>query len=260
MANVEKIAEQGNVVDRPFSIEFRPGVTFPEWNAVSSENARRALDAILEAFGAEDCWADFQPDEDQIRQTVLRSYLSVGRAPSLSEMTEAAHLSLQEVRRLLQKLRKRDLVVLSGDGESITGAYPLTDNKTEHRITVGDRTVYAMCAIDALGVGYMYGADVTIESSCRATGRPIRISTKNQGAKLESHEPGNAVVWSGIRPTHGTAANTLCTVLAFFSSDVALENWRLEEHPDQRGYALSMKEGLEVGKAIFGPMLRSKSG
>ncbi|MCH7475989.1 MAG: hypothetical protein IIA27_15165 [Gemmatimonadetes bacterium] len=58
MANVEKIAEQGNVVDRPFSIEFRPGVTFPEWNAVSSENARRALDAILEAFGAEDCWDD----------------------------------------------------------------------------------------------------------------------------------------------------------------------------------------------------------
>lgn len=68
------------------------------------------------------------------------------------------------------------------------------------------------------------------------------------------------VVWSGVRPTHGTAANTLCTVLAFFSSDEGLEKWRLEEHPDERGYPLSMQEGLEVGKAIFGPMLRASSG
>ena len=260
MAHVEKIDEQGNAVDQPFSIEVRPGATFPEWDAVSSEQARHALGAILKAFGAETCWKDFQSDEDQIRQTVLRSYLSVGRAPSLSELTETTDLDLQEVRGLLQKLRKRDLVVLSDDGERITGAYPFTDNKTEHRVTVGDQTVYAMCAIDALGVGYMYGADVTIESSCRATGRPIRIATKNQGAQLESYEPSNAVVWSGIRPTHGTAATSLCTVLAFFSSDEALEKWRLEEHPDQRGYPLSMQEGFEVGKAIFGPTLRPPSG
>ena len=127
-------------------------------------------------------------------------------------------------------------------------------------VTVGDHTVYAMCAIDALGIGYMHGADVTIDSSCRATGRPIRIVTKNQGAQLDRVEPADAVVWSGIRPTQGTAANTLCTVLAFFSSDDALEAWRREEHPDQQGYPLSMQEGLEVGKAIFGPMLRSTAG
>lgn len=113
-----------------------------------------------------------------------------------------------------------------------------------------------MCAVDALGVGYMCDTDVTIESSCRATGLPIRITTKNQGAQLESLEPGSAVVWSGIRPTHGTSADTLCTVLAFFSSVDALDKWRAEEHPNQRGYALSMQEGLQVGKAIFGPLLR----
>lgn len=260
MAHVETIDEQLKAVNRPLSLEIRPGVMFPEWDAVSSEQARHALSAIMEAFGAETCWKDFQSDEDRIRQSVLHAYPSVGHAPSLAELTEATGLDLQEVRTLLQKLRKRDLVVLSDDGERITGAYPFTENKTEHRVSVGDQTIYAMCAIDALGVGYMYSTDATIESSCRATGRPIGIATKNQGAQLESYEPGNAVVWSGIRPTHGTAANTLCTVLAFFSSDEALEKWRLEEHPDERGYPLSMQEGLEVGKAIFGPMLRAPSG
>ena len=77
---------------------------------------------------------------------------------------------------------------------------------------------------------------------------------------MDRFEPASAVVWSGIRPTQGTAANTLCTVLAFFASDEALETWRREEHPDQQGYPLSMQEGLEVGKAIFGPMLRSTAG
>ena len=260
MAHVEKIDEQGIAADRPFSVEIGPGATFPEWDAVRSEQGRQALGAILRAFGAETCWLDFQLDENQIRQAVLHSYLSAGRAPSLSELSEATDLDAQNVRRLLQRLRKRDLVVLSDDGERITGAYPFTDNKTEHRVTVGDQTVYAMCAIDALGIGYMHGSDVTIDSSCRATGRPIRIATKNQGAQLDSYEPGNAVVWSGIRPTQGTAATSLCTVLAFFSSAEELEKWRVEKHPDQQGYPLSMQEGFEVGKAIFGPMLRSTSG
>lgn len=260
MVHPETLNEQANASDQPFSIEIGPGATFPEWDAVHSDQARNALEAILKAVGAETCWLNLQFDENKVRQAILHAYLSKGRAPSLSGLAEAADTDLPNVRRLLQKLRARDLVVLSDDGERITGAYPFTDKATEHEVTVGGQTVHAMCAIDALGIGYMHGADVTIESSCRATGRPIRIVTKNQGTQLNSVEPANAVVWSGIRPTKGTAANSLCTVLAFFSSGDALETWRRAEHPNEQGYPLSMQEGLEVGKAIFGPMLRSTPG
>jgi mercuric reductase len=256
MAPFETKEKQKNPADIPLSIAIRPGVEFPQWDAVCSAPARTVLIAILEAIGAQARWKDLQSGEDRIRQNILRFYRTAGRAPSFSELVSQTGLSSQEVRRLVQKLRARDLVVVSDNGERITGAYPFTDNETEHRVNIGNRVVHAMCAIDALGVGHMCTTDVVIESTCRATGRPIRITTKNNGAQLETHEPGDAVVWSGIRPTHGKAADTLCPALAFFSSEAALEKWRLRQQPDQKGFTLSMRQGLEVGKAIFGPMLR----
>ena len=108
--------------EKPVSIEIGPGATFPEWDAVNSDLGRNALTAILKAIGAETCWLNLQLDENKVRQAILHSYLSEGRAPSLSELAEAADIDLPNIRRLLQKLRARDLVVLSKDGERITGA------------------------------------------------------------------------------------------------------------------------------------------
>ncbi len=159
----------------------------------------------------------------------------------------------EKVRGIVQGLRDRDLVVL--DGEAITGAYPLTDRRTEHTVRVGEHAIHAMCAIDALGVGKMVGRDVEIESSCRASGAPIRVATAGNGTVVKSISPTSAVVWSGIRDTEGCAADTLCTIMAFFASDDALETWREVEHPDTPGHRLTVEEATQVGAALFGPML-----
>ena len=71
--------------------------------------------------------------------------------------------------------------------------------------------------------------------------------------------PSGAVVWSGIQYFNGCAAESLCTVMAFFCSDGHLESWRDANHPDVKGFKLSMDEGLQVGKAIFMPMLATAS-
>ncbi|HZA67385.1 MAG TPA: hypothetical protein VE592_10575, partial [Geminicoccaceae bacterium] len=56
------------------SYAVRPGVTFPDWAAVTSPQARAALLAIFEAIGAERTWRDYTPAEDAVRTALLRLY------------------------------------------------------------------------------------------------------------------------------------------------------------------------------------------
>ena len=116
-----------------------------------------------------------------------------------------------------------------------------------------------MCAIDALGAGAMLGTDVAIESACRFCGTPIRIETRNNGTALEAYSPMSAVVWSGIQYSNSCAADSLCTVMAFFCTDEHLESWRDTRDAKQKGFRLSMNEGLQMGKAIFMPLLATAS-
>ena len=63
----------------------------------------------------------------------------------------------------------------------------------------------------------------------------------------------------GVAYADGCAATSLCTVRAFFCSDEHLASWRETEHPDGKGFRLSMDEGLQTGVAIFAPLLAPAS-
>ena len=238
-----------------FSTEIRPGVSFPGWTAITSAQARSALNDIIHAFGIERCWRDYSPDEDLCRRTILRAYLDQGRPPTVSQLSTRLGQSESAVGQILLSLKRRDLVLFDEQSASIQGAYPLTERETEHSVRLGEIVVHAMCAIDALGTGRMYRQDAVIESRCRASQQPIRITTTDLGRGLGTVAPDQTVVWSGIRATEGCAADTLCPLMAFFADDAALEGWRTKEHPTVPGYRLSIAEAMETGMAIFGPML-----
>jgi mercuric reductase len=237
------------------SYAVRPGVTFPDWAAVTSPQAREALLAIFEAIGVERTWRDYTPAEDGVRATLLRLYAELGRMPALDELATCAGVSESTLRPILASLKARDLVVLEADGERIAGAYPWTDRATEHRVSLGERTLNALCAIDALGAGDMYGRDVEIRSRCRSCGASVTVATRDRGRAVADVQPGSAVVWSGVRHTDGCAANSMCPIIAFFCDDAHLAAWRAEHHPEAPGFRLSIDEALQAGRAIFGPSL-----
>lgn len=237
-----------------YRARIRPGVEFPDWSAVVSSQVEQALSAIFRAFGVEKTWTGYGETEDRIRRAILDSYLQDARAPSLAALSSRSGLVPEALRRALHSLRTRDLVTLSGDG-AVTGAYPLTDRETGHRVELGGRSINAMCAIDALGTGAMYGRDAVVRSSCRHCGESITVETGAAGTKIAGFTPPSAVVWSGIRYADNSAATSLCTVIAFFCSDRHLEAWREANHPDTEGYRLTVEEGRQAGAAIFGPML-----
>jgi mercuric reductase len=233
---------------------LRPGVSFPDWSAVSSGNARAVTLATLEETGIQRRWQLHNEAEDRVRSTILRHYAQTGHAPDLASLQASVGLSAEAFEQALAVLAERDLVVRSD--ARLLGAYPFTDRVTEHRVVVDGRVVHAMCAIDALGVGAMLDRDVEIASSCRACGADIHVTTHDRGRALDGVTPPGAVVWAGMCYEGGCAANSLCTVIAFFCSEAHREDWCAKSASGTRGFGLSMREALEVGRAFFGPALK----
>jgi hypothetical protein len=243
----------------PIEIAIRPGVTTPDWSVVTSGTVRQALQEIFETCDWEQRWAGLDEAEDRTRRAILEAYPRSGHAPSINEIALSTGFAPDQVRDLIAKLKARDMVVLDGDDATLTGAYPFIGRPTEHRVHLGGTVLSAMCAIDALGTGAMLGADAAIESACRCCGTPIRIETSDKGAALKVYSPTSAVVWSGIQYSNSCAADSLCTVMAFFCTDEHLQSWRDAQDRETKGFRLSMDEGLQMGKAIFMPLLAAAS-
>ncbi len=231
----------------------RPGVTFPDWSVATSPAVRNALLAMVGSDHVFNRWSGYDPATDRVRVALLERYAEDGQAPTPGALAERTGLSETAIQPLLEELRRRDLVVL--DNERIVGAYPFTDRDTGYRVTLDGRVLNAMCAVDALGVGAMIDRDVGIASSCRHCGAAIRITTQDQGRALADIEPGTAVMWQSVRYEGACAANSLCATTAFFCSDDHLSDWRRERSSDEPGFRLSIEEGLEAGRALFGPSL-----
>ncbi len=235
------------------SYTVRPGVAFPDWSVITSPVVRAALQAMVGSEHVFDRWSGYDPAADRARVALLQLYVEHGRAPTIAAIASHAGLSEAAVPPLLDELRRRDLVVL--DGERIVGAYPFTDQDRDHRVTLDGRILNAMCAVDALGIGAMTDHDVSIASRCRHCGTSIRIRTRDQGRALAGVEPRTAVMWQSIRYEGACAANSLCATTAFFCSDDHLSAWRRERAAEEPGFRLSIEEGLEAGRALFGPSL-----
>lgn len=241
---------------KPPSFVLRPGVTFPDWPVVTSPVARYALTAILSAFDLARRCGGYGEAEDRVRRAVIEGLAELNHGPDAVWIAARTGLGQGGVAALLERLVSRDLVVRDSDSNAVVGAYPLTTRSKEYRVRVGSRVVWAMCAIDALGTASMFRADVAIESRCRACGAPIRVATRELGTALDDVDPAATVVWSGIRYEGACAATSLCTVIAFFCSEDHLEAWRHTNDPGAKGCRLALDEALQVGRALFAPVLR----
>ena len=251
--------EQTDAPSGRLEIAIRPGVTTPDWSVVTSQTVREALGATFETCDWEERWAGLDDAEDRTRRAILEAYPRTGHAPSIDELALSTGLAPDQVRGLVAKLAARDMVVLDENGTTLIGAYPFTDRDTEHRVRLGETVLNAMCAVDALGMGAMLGIDVVVESACRSCGTPIRVRTRENGAALADDAPTDAVVWAGVQYANSCAADSLCTVMAFFCSNAHLNSWRASQGSESRGFRLSMDEGLQMGKAIFMPLLAAAS-
>lgn len=228
------------------TIEIRPSVQRPDWSVVTSAAVRDALQARSQSRpGPVEAWSvALQPAQDFVWRATLVLFARLGRPPLPAEIAEETNLAAITVQVLLSELEGYDLLGVAQG--AISYAYPFTARRTAHRVTLHSQMLHALCAIDALGVGAMYGADAVIESSCRTCGAAISIETTQHGLALGPRQPGDSVVWYDL--TYDcSAANSCCPSIAFFCSDEHLEQWIAAQTTRPVGQRLALTDAFENG-------------
>ena len=186
-----------------------------------------------------------------MHQAVLRSFVQSGAAPGISSL--ARHAGQFDVTEVLAELADGDFLCLDHAGE-ITAAYPFSALPTRHRVQIsGNATVFAVCAVDALGVSAMTGRPVVIESADLSTGEPVTVNVDEADS---TWDPATAVVYVGRTGGECTGPSALlcCGYMNFFATWAAAMAWA-GSHPEITGGILDQGRALQVGIGIFGQLL-----
>jgi alkylmercury lyase len=158
------------------------------------------------------------------------------------DLTELAAESGQPAPDLERMLRAQPGTEWDDDGRLV--GFGLSLRPTAHRYLLGGQTLYTWCATDTLFFTVILGTDAVAESTCPATGQPIRIKITPDA--VTSVSPPGAVV--SQRHRSDLVANLradVCDHGHFFASEDAASAW-VAAHPD--GEILSVIEAFDSSR------------
>jgi hypothetical protein len=174
-----------------------------------------------------------------------------GTPPAPDDLADAASRFDLDVQVALERLQREDLVHHDADTGAILVAYPFSARPTAHRVRIDGREVYAMCAIDALGIAPMVGRPIEIASLDPLTGEDVEVELQPDGHG--TWHPQGAVVVAG-RTESANSCDSCCPVLNFFASTTNAERW-LANRPALHGMVISLPDAIAAGRVVFGDLL-----
>ncbi|MGH9106149.1 MAG: organomercurial lyase MerB [Acidimicrobiales bacterium] len=167
--------------------------------------------------------------------TIVR-LIAEGNPVSVGQIASAANSTVKYVERVL-----RSEVGTEWDDDGRLVGLGLTLRPTAHHFTTGGRDLYTWCATDTLLFATILDTSEVIESTCPATGQPIRIEL--EPSTLVSVSPVDAVVSQRhCAELVDDLRAQVCDHGHFFASSASAESW-LAEHPD--GEVLSVGAAFE---------------
>ena len=102
----------------------------------------------------------------EVKQHIYHTIAETTRAPSSSDVSAALGRPVDKVEAAFESLAKKRLLVLEPDDRSrIRMAPPFSGVETAFRVIVDDKSYYANCVWDALGVLAALGRDGEVEAS-----------------------------------------------------------------------------------------------
>jgi alkylmercury lyase len=193
-----------------------------------------------------------------LHRAVLRRFLDTGTAPALDWLRHtASELGLGDS--AVAELEAADLVHL--DGGAVTVAYPFSGQPTRQRVELdGFPAVYAMCAIDALGIPAMTGRDGRITATDPHDSAPVVVSVKavqRAGGGQWRWTPADAVVVYGRTADCGTGCGSwevMCPHTTFHTSRASAQAY-LSARNGIEGKILNQLAAIKSGRHSFGSLL-----
>jgi hypothetical protein len=193
----------------------------------------------------------------RIYHFILQTFSRTGKPPSV--LAIAAEFKIPEL-----TVVDGYLTAIEVEGgiyrDSITGnilsAYPFSATPTNHRVFFGEnRQVFAMCAIDALGIPFMLDTDATINSTCSQCGKVLSVGIANGQITTNSDEL--VVIYTTPR-AECCAATELCPYINFFCSTTHAKDWQ-DSQPHLETKTLTLPEALELAKVVFGNLFNENA-
>jgi hypothetical protein len=155
----------------------------------------------------------------------------------------------------LAALAAADLVHSDPAIGTIVIVYPFSGRPTPYQVELaGGPAVFAMCAVDALGIPQMLGRDARISSVDPTSGQPITVEVH---AGVWRFQPATTVVLSG-RTAAGdacdTAAEWCCPYINLHTDPEAADTYR-RAHPGMTSQLLGQAEAVQAAGQAFGGLL-----
>jgi Alkylmercury lyase len=222
----------------------------PAPDALADRLARLGRDA-----GVDDRQAVLPDPLRTFHQRLLGAFLTGTGPPDAPVVAGlAAELGL-DPSAALAALAAADLVHTDRATGSIAVAYPFSGWPTPYRVELaGGPAVFAMCAVDALGIPQMLGRDGQISSVDPTSGQPITVEVH---AGAWRFQPTTTVLLSG-RTAAGdacdTAAQWCCPHINFHTDPEAADTY-LRAHPGMTATLFGQAEAVKAAGQAFGGLL-----
>jgi hypothetical protein len=200
--------------------------------------------------------SELSPVLREFHRAILRLFLSTGRPPARDELRAPAGELGLDADDAMRELARADLVHTDGGGQ-ITVAYPFSGYDRGIGVQqAGGPGVWAMCAIDALGIPQMSGRDVVITATDPVSHEPVTV--ESHGGRL-TWQPPSAVVLVANNGRGGIIAECTCPLITFHTSEQhALDH--LAAQSGATGQVLSQAKAHELAGAAFGSLLTGEPG
>ena len=121
----------------------------------------------------------------RVKLAVYRHFAETTSAPTVAQVAECLEERKRDVRIAFERLFRNRVLVLEPDGVSIRMAPPFSGVPTQHVVVTGEKSYFANCAWDALGVLAALGASGEVHSRCEQTLEPLFLRVGGDGPEAE---------------------------------------------------------------------------
>jgi len=174
----------------------------------------------------EQCSCMLTSEEIEILRCIFETILKTGKTPTIREIQLALNQSDDYIIHALDEFEKKDILLRKKGTQEIISVYPISLTPTEHQIILENKKkLFAMCAVDALGMPVMFNRKAKVVSQCEKCKREIAIEIRNDEIAWISHP--KVMIWSPGRQI-APAAETCCPMVNFFCSKEHLQEWTKE--------------------------------
>lgn len=115
----------------------------------------------------------------EVRLALFQLFAESGRAPAPAEVATRAEVPVDVVRSEYERLHEDHAIVLDPESRDVWMANPFSAVPTAYRVRIGDRSWFANCIWDGLGICAMLGGEGTLETECADCGEPLTLAVRD---------------------------------------------------------------------------------